>query len=60
MDFIIDIVIEFFKLTGNLFAKRVLPKGMVEEDSILSVFLGSLVVITALMIFGFTLIKFMG
>ncbi len=60
MDFIIDIVIEVCKLIGNLFAKFVLPKGMVEEDSILSVFLGSLIVITALMILGFTLIKFMG
>lgn len=60
MDYIFQIIIELIQPIGNLFAKRVLPKGLVEEDSTLSVFLGGLIVITILVILGFLLIKFTG
>jgi hypothetical protein len=60
MDFIVNIIIELFQPIGNLFAKKALPKGMVEENSTMSVFLGGLIVIAALIILGFLLIKFVG
>lgn len=60
MDFIINIFIELFQPVGNLFAKKALPKGMVEENSTMSAFLGGLIVISALVILGLLLIKFFG
>lgn len=57
MDLIINITIELFQPVGNFFSKRILPKGLVEEDSILSTFLGFLIVITLVVILGFILIK---
>ncbi len=60
MDFIINLIIELFQPIGNLFAKKALPKGMVEENNTMSTFLGGLMVIAALIILGFLLIKLAG
>lgn len=60
MDFIVNLIIELFQPIGNFFVKNALPKGMVEENSTMSTFLGGLVVIVVLSVSGFLLIKFIG
>ena len=60
MDFMIDVFIEFFQPIGNVFVNKILPRGMVEEDSIISVFIGGLIVIISLMVLGVLLVKLFG
>jgi hypothetical protein len=60
MDFIFQLFIELVQPVGNFFAKKMLPKGMIEENSILSIFIGGLLVIATLIVLGFLLIIFTG
>ena len=60
MDFIFNIFIELFQPIGNLFANKILPKGMVESDSTISVLIGGLIVIITLIKLGVVLVKIIG
>jgi hypothetical protein len=60
MDYIIDFILSLSQLIGNLFVKKVLSKGLVEEDSILSAFIGGILIMIILAFLLFIFIKLIG
>ncbi len=60
MDGFLQLVIELVRPTGNLFAKYVMPKGFIEEDSVASDSMGGFLILSVLILIAYLLIRLFG
>ncbi len=57
MDWLVQIFVDLVKPTGNFFVRYILPKGVVEKDSTMSIVFGAILIMSLIILIVYLAIK---